>query len=96
VAVLPLRGNRQATPQESGKKEKSRRGQRKREPREQIRDTTRPKLFEARLTVPLTALLDDAVIPITKEFGQRPREVLQTFLAELAGGFSSTGVRDVQ
>jgi hypothetical protein len=49
------------------------------------RDETR---FAAEHTVPVAALLDGRVVPLTEEFGPRPREVLRTFLLRLAEGFA--------
>ena len=46
----------------------------------------------ARLTVPIISLLDASVVPITADFGQRPREVLRSFLRELAEGLGH-GIR---
>ena len=42
--------------------------------------------FRADLTVPLAALLVVSVVPLTEDFGERPREVLGTLLTELKEG----------
>ncbi len=47
--------------------------------------------FAAHLTVPLAALLGEQVVPPTEAFGTGPRNVLRSFLAELAVGFGRAG-----
>ena len=49
------------------------------------RDLTR---FFGDCTVPIAALLEPSVVPVTETFGERPREVLRAFLGELAEGFA--------
>lgn len=87
VSVLPLRRDLEHARQEEENRRRQKRSKRKLDLRRQTHDTTGEVKFSAELTVPLAALLDVAVVPLTEDFGQRPREVLRAFLAELAEGF---------
>jgi hypothetical protein len=86
VSVLPLRRDLGHARQEEEKRRRPNRSERKLNLRQQAHDTGEIK-FSAELTVPLAALLDAAVVPLTEDFGERPREVLRAFLAELSEGF---------
>ena len=48
--------------------------------------------FKASYTVPMRALLAEEVIPRTRDFGERPRQVLREFVRELSTGYA--GVRE--
>jgi HKD family nuclease len=46
------------------------------------------KKFCATFTIPIQALLDDRVLPITPEFGSQPRQALKGLLNEVERGFA--------
>ena len=79
VGVLPLRGDAHAV---------------KRGGRRRSAAASAVKRFSVRVTVPLLALLDDSVLPPTREFGDEPRDALRVFLAGLADGLASVESRD--
>jgi hypothetical protein len=54
----------------------------------QTQDTSGKTKFMARRTVPLLALLDEAVLPLSSAFDAAPRSVLREFGMELAEGFA--------
>ena len=44
------------------------------------------KRFSASFTVPIQALLDEKVVPLTQDFGPTPRQILREFIDELSMG----------
>lgn len=54
-----------------------------------LQDQSKESQFGAPYTMPIGALLEQAVIPLTREFGEEPRRVLNEFLTELRAGLKA-------